>query len=85
MNMENKIDTKLKKIFLNVFQDLKDADFYLNKPRRDFENWDSLSHLQLVSEIESAFDIRFEMEDIIEIESPVDFKILIEKKLNKNK
>ncbi len=81
--MENKINIKLKEVFLGVFQNLKDTGFSFNKPRRDFDNWDSLTHLQLVSEIESAFNVRFEMEDIIDIESPADFKRIIEKRLSK--
>ena len=81
--MESTIDAKLRSIFTNVFQNLQNKEFRLNTPRKDFDNWDSLTHLQLVSEIESAFNVRFEMEDIIDIESPADFKRIIEKRLSK--
>ncbi len=83
--MDNIIDIKIKNIFVSIFPDLKDKEFNLNTPRKDFQNWDSLTQLQLVSEIESTFSIRFDMEDIIDIESPADFKKVIEKKLKKSK
>ena len=32
---------------------------------RGIEEWDSVAHMQLVSEIESAFDIMLDTEDVI--------------------
>jgi acyl carrier protein len=31
--------------------------------------WDSLKHLQLISELETAFDIEFDMDDVIAMEN----------------
>ena len=32
---------------------------------KDVEAWDSLSHLTLISELEDAFDVMFETDDIL--------------------
>lgn len=36
---------------------------------KDVEKWDSLTHLTLISELESAFDVMFETEDILHYDS----------------
>lgn len=71
---------KLKIIFLKIFSELKPESFDFDMPRTKFENWDSLAHLQLISEIENDFNIRFEIDDVVEINSPADFLNLINKK-----
>lgn len=78
--MSNSNKEKLEKIFLDIFQDIKNFDF--DKDRSEFENWDSLNHMQLVSEIESQFKINFEMDEISEINKPQDLLDLINKKQN---
>lgn len=40
--------------------------------KADVENWDSLSHLTLILELESAFNISFEIEQIEQIKSVKD-------------
>jgi len=75
------IEPKLKKVFLKVFPSIRNVDF--KKNRDSFENWDSLNHLQLVSEIEAVFGINLEMEEIAGIEKLADFVPLILKKTNK--
>ncbi|WP_104992097.1 acyl carrier protein [Deinococcus sp. NW-56] len=36
---------------------------------RGIEEWDSVAHMQLVSEIETAFDIMLETQDVIDMSS----------------
>ena len=36
---------------------------------RDVPGWDSVAHLSLISELEDAFDVMFESEDILHFES----------------
>lgn len=36
---------------------------------QSIENWDSVGHMALIAELEDAFDIMFETEDIIEFSS----------------
>jgi len=45
--------------------------------RNDIEDWDSMTHLVLVSEIEQAFDIILSDDDIVEIENIGDFKKIL--------
>ncbi len=73
---------KIKKIFFQIFPNLSDKTFSFEKDRSKFENWDSLSHMQLISEIENSFSLSFEMDEVVEINSPEDLVKLVEKKLN---
>jgi len=47
--------------------------------RKDMEEWDSMAHLMLVSEIESAFGIVMSDDDIMEIETLSDLKKILKK------
>jgi acyl carrier protein len=40
-----------------------------NTTNKDIEDWDSVSHIQLIFEIEEAFDVQFEAEDIAGLDS----------------
>lgn len=76
---ENEIRAKVKAVFLDVFSLEGDLDF--GKAQDQFEGWDSLAHMQLVSGIEVAFGIQLEMDDIVEIQTPEGFVKLVVKKL----
>ena len=49
--------------------------------RKDFEPWDSMAHLILVSEIENEFDMFFEDEEIVELWTVGDIKRVLASKL----
>jgi acyl carrier protein len=57
---------KLNKIFIEVFETNPIPENF-----RKYENdlWDSLKHLTLIVEIESAFDISFSPDEISKIDS----------------
>jgi acyl carrier protein len=74
----------LTKVFLKTFQNIEEDSFDLGKDRTEFENWDSLTHMQLVLEVETAFNINFDMDEIVEISKPGDFIPLIEKRKKDN-
>lgn len=80
---EKEVEKKLKKVISEVFTSPGDKSSDLERDRSEYENWDSLAHMQLVSEIESSFDISFEMDEIAEIVKASDFLILIQTKLKK--
>ncbi|NHI89875.1 MAG: acyl carrier protein [Candidatus Thorarchaeota archaeon] len=50
--------------------------------RKDFEPWDSMAHLILVSEIESEFDMFFEDEEVVELWTVGDIKRVLASKLS---
>ncbi|MEM2141975.1 MAG: acyl carrier protein [Candidatus Thorarchaeota archaeon] len=49
--------------------------------RKDFEPWDSLAHLVLISEIENAFGVLFEDEEIVDIWTVGDLRRVLKAKL----
>ena len=52
------IFSKLHEIFLDVF-DLDELELTDETSATDIEEWDSLSHIQLIVAIEKAFGIKF--------------------------
>ena len=67
-----------------VFRDeLELDDLVLNEETTadDVEEWDSLSHIQLVVAIEKAFDIKFTSREILSWDNVGDLVDSIEKKL----
>lgn len=78
--METSIHDTVQQIFQKVFPTLDKSAFRVDRPRNDFENWDSLNHMQLVSELETACGVTFDMDEVVNINSPQDFITLIEKK-----
>ena len=62
------IKEKLTEIFRNVFDDESIA-LSDSMTVEDVEDWDSLSHITLISEIEDAFDIKFSMKNLLDIKN----------------
>ncbi|MCR5390703.1 MAG: acyl carrier protein [Lachnospiraceae bacterium] len=55
---------KVNEVFRDVFED----DSIIVKDETtadDIEDWDSLMHITLVSEIENAFGFKFKMKDVV--------------------
>lgn len=74
--MEN--EKKLQEAFIEGLGITADANFE-NLAYRGIEEWDSVAHMQLVSEIENIFDIMLETQDVIDMSSYVKAKELIAK------
>lgn len=55
---------EVKDVFKRV---LNITDVPDNLSQQNCENWDSLRHLNLIVELEDAFDVSFEPEDIAEM------------------
>ena len=66
--MTNESEKKIKEIFCNVMG-VEESEVNDNTAYNSFDKWDSLKHLQLISEYEDYFDIEFEMDDIIAMEN----------------
>ena len=71
---------KLQDIFREVFDDdsivLKE-----DTTSSDIEDWDSLAHIQLITEIESVFGIKFTVQEAVSAANVKEFIELIESKL----
>ena len=63
MNREE-IFEELHTVFRDVFGD-DDIVVTDETTSSDIDGWDSLMHITLISEVESHFDIRFQMKDVI--------------------
>lgn len=71
----------LETIFRQV---LKRQDLILSEDLKgsDVAEWDSLSHLNLIGEIESHFKIKFKLKELITMQSVGDMVRIIELKYN---
>jgi len=78
----NEILKKTKNIFHNIF-DLKDITVTEETNANDIEDWDSLSHINLISACELEFSIKFGINDIFKLKTVGNFIDLIEGYLNK--
>jgi acyl carrier protein len=73
--------TNLEK-YNKVFRDVlgaKDLDLNEGFTFKDVPQWDSVAHLSLISELEDAFDIMFEAEDILHYGSYENGKTILQK------
>ena len=55
---------KLNEIFADVFED-DTIEVKETTSSADIEDWDSLTHITLISAVEDAFGIKFAMKDVI--------------------
>lgn len=59
---------KLQQAFVAGLGIAPDSDF-ASLRYRGVEQWDSVAHMQLISEIEDAFDIMIDTDDVIDLSS----------------
>ncbi|MCB0589298.1 MAG: acyl carrier protein [Phaeodactylibacter sp.] len=71
---------KLNPIFARVFED-ETLQITEESSARDIDKWDSLRHVLLISEIEKAFNIHFELEEMIGFQNVGDIARSLEKKV----
>ena len=55
---------KLQEIFRDVF-DNEDINLTLDTVAEDIDEWDSLAHVQLIKEIETAFEIKLTSKEFL--------------------
>lgn len=71
---DNELMTVLSKVLLIDKSKISDE-----MSRKSVTEWDSMAHLMLVSELESAFDIIIDDDDIVEIQTVADIKKILRK------
>lgn len=70
---------KLNEIFSDVFdEEIVVTD---ETTSADIEDWDSLTHITLIAEVESAFSIKFSMIAVLDMKNVGEMADLIEKSL----
>ena len=73
------ITGKLKSVFEKVLEE-SDVTITREMTAQDIEKWDSLRHIQLISEVESAFGIKFKLREIMSMNNVGDLIHLIHAK-----
>jgi acyl carrier protein len=76
--MSNSTDKKLKEILAKVLL-IDESKISDDMSRKTVKEWDSMAHLMLVSEIESAFEVTMDDDDIMEIQTVADIKKTLQK------
>ena len=69
MSELNNLKLEIKKIFFNVFPNLKEGDFDWEKHQSGYDDWDSFAQMQLITATESKFNIKISPEEAISIQS----------------
>lgn len=76
------VENQLKGIFTSIFPNVTESTFSWEKDQTGYENWDSFTHLRLVTEVENKFNIKLEIDEVINIRSGSDFLKIIKTKTN---
>jgi acyl carrier protein len=76
---KEEITGKLKFVFQKVLEE-NDITITREMTAQDIEKWDSLRHIQLISEVESAFEIKFKLREILSMNNVGDLIDLIDAK-----
>jgi acyl carrier protein len=58
------------------------AEFSADTPLKDLSGWDSIAHVNLVKALESEFDIRFTVRDMVKMTTIDEIKRIIESRLS---
>ena len=70
---------KLQEIFRDVFDD-DEIELFDEMTSDDVEDWDSLSHVNLILRIEKEFNVKFTVDEITDTENVGQFINLINEK-----
>lgn len=74
------VKEKLQCIFREVFED-DDIILQENMTAEDIEDWDSLTHIQLIENIEVEFGITFTLQEVTKLNNIGEFIDLTEQKV----
>lgn len=74
------MEEKLQQVFRKVFGDDK-LVISEKTSAKDIKMWDSLSHLELIADVEKAFHIRFSFTEVIEFNTVGDMMNAIREKI----
>jgi len=76
--MSSRAEERLREILAKVLL-ADETEINDGTSQRDLETWDSMAHLMLVSEVESAFGVMMSDEDITGIKTVGDLKSVLRK------
>ena len=70
---------KLNEIFSDVFDE--DITVTAQTTASDIEDWDSLTHITLISEVEDTFGMKFSMKDVLGMKNVGEMADIIQKNI----
>lgn len=73
---------KLEQVMRDTFDNQKIV-IHAAMTANDVEEWDSLSHIELIINIESEFNLKLTVDDIINLKNVGEMITMIDNKLNK--
>lgn len=73
----DRVDARLRKVFGDLFR-IDPTSITDDMRRGEMDGWDSLAHLDLVSQLESEFGVSIDTEQALEIETFADARRLLE-------
>jgi len=73
------IENEIKKIFFEVFPTLTEYEFNWKKKQNDYDNWDSFAQLNIITLIESMFNIIISDDESLSIKSAEDAVNLVKR------
>lgn len=79
-------DTEILQAVTSIIQEtleLPDLIVTLNTSAEDVDEWDSMTHIQLIAAIEGKYKVRFALGELQSLKNVGDMIELIKKKLNK--
>ena len=78
--MEINSSDKIQEIFVETLklqiEEFTDALSYV-----EYDPWDSVTHMKIIAKIEQAFDLEFEMKDIVAMETVAKVKEIVTKQI----
>jgi len=78
---KNQIYSTLQEIFNTIFKE-KSTSITAETSAKDIENWDSMTHLTLITEIESRFSIEFKLKELMNMNNVGDMVHIILSKIS---
>lgn len=67
-------------VFRDVFDD-PSIEIFDDMTAKDLEDWDSLTHIQLISAIQDEFGVKFSLQEVVSIKNVGEFIHLISEKM----
>ena len=78
--MKSDLENKIEQILRTVFQS-NTFTFDRSISRFDLPKWDSLNHMQIISQLEKTFNIRFEAKEVLKLKNLGDLSDSVNSKL----
>jgi acyl carrier protein len=72
---DDMIIAKIEQVFRDFFED-DGIKLNMDSTSADFEDWDSIAHIQIIYGVEEAFDVQFDADDIMNM---FEIRFIVEK------